>query len=174
MGQFGLPYDKRHMYETDIRYVQMCQLLQVRVNLQHKHSRIPLMIRGPGITGGTKSDTAALSIDLAPTILDMAGIPRPDHMDGKSLLPFITVRHLRPLPVWIKALSSFSTIRRQTKSHWTERTSLWSITGRGAGEAMIRSARTWSTWTTCPVVIIQDRLDSTASARIPGTTHTHA
>ena len=55
------------------------------------------MIRGPGITGGTKSDTAALSIDLAPTILDMAGIPRPDHMDGKSLLPFITVRHLRPL-----------------------------------------------------------------------------
>ena len=53
------------------------------------------MIRGPGITGGTKSDTAALSIDLAPTILDMAGIERPDHMDGKSLLPFITVRGIR-------------------------------------------------------------------------------
>ena len=99
MGQFGLPYDKRHMYETDIRYVLRIQLFQVMVNLLPKHStfRIPLMIRGPGITGGTKSDTAALSIDIAPTILDMAGIPRPDHMDGKSLLPFITVRHLRPL-----------------------------------------------------------------------------
>ena len=50
-----------------------------------------MLIRGPGITGGTTSKAVALSIDLAPTILDMAGIETPDLMDGKSLLPFITV-----------------------------------------------------------------------------------
>ena len=72
MGQFGLTIDKRQPYEFDIR--------------------IPLMIRGPGIAPGTKTDAVALTIDLAPTILDMAGVQRPDYMDGKSLLPYITVR----------------------------------------------------------------------------------
>ena len=84
------------------------------------------MIRGPGISGGTKSDTAALSIDLAPTILDMAGIERPDHMDGKSLLPFITVRQMRIgqycMIIFVTVLqfyppqksNSLPTIRRQT------------------------------------------------------------
>ena len=39
MGQFGLPYDKRHMYETDTRYMQRIQYFQVIVvNLQPKHS----------------------------------------------------------------------------------------------------------------------------------------
>ena len=54
--------------------------------------RIPLLIRGPGIPAGTKTDAVALTIDLAPTILDMAGVQRPDFMDGKSLLPYIRVR----------------------------------------------------------------------------------
>jgi N-acetylglucosamine-6-sulfatase len=62
--------DKRMPYETDIR--------------------IPMLIRGPGIVPGTTTDELALLIDLAPTILDMAGIERPSHMDGKSLLPFIS------------------------------------------------------------------------------------
>ena len=50
------------------------------------------MIRGPGIAPGTRTDAVALTIDLAPTILDMAGVERPDYMDGKSLLPYIRVR----------------------------------------------------------------------------------
>ena len=49
------------------------------------------MIRGPGITPGTETDAVALAIDFAPTILDMAGIERPEYMDGKSLLPILTV-----------------------------------------------------------------------------------
>ena len=55
--------------------------------------RIPLMVRGPGIIGGTERDAVALSIDLAPTILDMAGIEIPNNMDGMSLLPLLTVRN---------------------------------------------------------------------------------
>ena len=49
------------------------------------------MVRGPGIGPGTETDAVALMIDIAPTILDMAGIERPVQMDGKSLLPTLTV-----------------------------------------------------------------------------------
>jgi arylsulfatase A-like enzyme len=37
-----------------------------------------------------KLDNLALNIDIAPTILDMAGIPVPDEMDGISLFPHLT------------------------------------------------------------------------------------
>ena len=56
--------------------------------LYEESIRVPLIIRGPGVTGpvqGTKLDTLALNIDVAPTILDMAGLPIPPEMDGMSL-----------------------------------------------------------------------------------------
>ena len=50
------------------------------------------MIRGPGIIPGEKTDAVALAIDFAPTILDMAGMEIPEHMDGRSLLGLLLVR----------------------------------------------------------------------------------
>lgn len=60
--------------------------------LYEESIRTPLMFRGPGIPEnmtGTKPDQLALNIDVAPTILDMAGIPVPDEMDGISLYPHL-------------------------------------------------------------------------------------
>jgi len=60
--------------------------------LYEESIRIPLIIKGPGIVDkmqGRKLDPLALNIDIAPTILDMAGIPVPDEMDGISLYPFL-------------------------------------------------------------------------------------
>ena len=56
--------------------------------------RVPLMIRGPGISPGTETEAVALMIDIAPTILDMAGIVRQEQMDGKSLLHLLTVQEI--------------------------------------------------------------------------------
>ena len=39
---------------------------------------------------GSKQDMMALNIDIAPTILDLAGIPVPVEMDGMSLLPHLS------------------------------------------------------------------------------------
>ena len=57
--------------------------------LMHEPSlRVPMMLRYPErIKSGTIRDEMVLDIDIAPTMLDLAGIPVPKHMQGKSILP---------------------------------------------------------------------------------------
>jgi len=54
--------------------------------------RVPLIIKDPRLpqsrTGSTV-DAMALNVDLAPTMLDLAGIPVPAAMQGRSLKPLI-------------------------------------------------------------------------------------
>lgn len=38
----------------------------------------------------SRIENIALNVDLAPTFLDIAGVEAPEHMDGRSLLPFLT------------------------------------------------------------------------------------
>lgn len=59
----------------------------------HEESmRVPLIICDPRLTNerrGRVSDALALNIDLAPTLLDLAGMPVPDTMQGRSLLTLL-------------------------------------------------------------------------------------
>ncbi len=68
LGELGL-YDKRFMYEPGLR--------------------TPLLARGPGITAGSTPGEFVANIDLAPTFLDLAGLPIPDFMQGRSLAPLL-------------------------------------------------------------------------------------
>lgn len=67
LGQFGLPWDKRQPYDFDLK--------------------IPFLVRGPGIPEDVKIPHPILTIDIAPTILDMANVSSKPKMDGQSLLP---------------------------------------------------------------------------------------
>ena len=91
LGQFGMPLDKRLPYEFDIR--------------------VPLWVAGPNITANQSIDTPVLSIDIAPTLLALAGLPQDITMDGERWnvpnidLPFRPVppspgpaQHHRPHP----------------------------------------------------------------------------
>lgn len=69
LGQYSMPKDKRHPYETDIH--------------------VPLLVRGPGIVAGRTEQGVALNVDLAPTFLDLAGLPPRGDMDGVSLKPLL-------------------------------------------------------------------------------------
>jgi len=52
---------------------------------------IPFMIRYPAVQSAASAiDKIALNLDLAPTILDIAGLEIPESMQGESLLPFIS------------------------------------------------------------------------------------
>ncbi len=59
--------------------------------------RIPFIVRYPaGIKNpGSRTDSMVLSVDLAPTLLNLAGLPVPDNMDGKSILPILKNQSIR-------------------------------------------------------------------------------
>jgi arylsulfatase A-like enzyme len=51
--------------------------------------RVPTAFQGPGFEAGGAVQQLVSMIDLPPTLLDAAGIPVPDHMQGKSLVPLL-------------------------------------------------------------------------------------
>jgi arylsulfatase A-like enzyme len=64
LGDLGL-YDKRFMDEPGLR--------------------VPLLASGPGIKAGGTPEQFVATIDFAPTILDLAGLPVPESMQGRSI-----------------------------------------------------------------------------------------
>ena len=51
---------------------------------------MPLLVRYPkAIKSGRWRDEFALNIDLAPTLLELAGAAVPDTMQGRSLVPLL-------------------------------------------------------------------------------------
>jgi len=53
--------------------------------------RIPLIITAPGVSNpGLESEALVSSVDLVPTILDLAGIEVPETMQGRSMAGWIT------------------------------------------------------------------------------------
>lgn len=59
-------------------------------------------------------DEIVLNIDLAPTFLDMAGVPTPSHMDGRSFLPLLLNRHRHIKDTWPDTFLIESSGRRET------------------------------------------------------------
>ena len=69
-GEHGLNEERRLAYEETIR--------------------IPLIVRFPRLVkAGTTPAEMALSIDLAPTLLEVAGLPPGARMQGRSLVPVL-------------------------------------------------------------------------------------
>jgi N-acetylglucosamine-6-sulfatase len=76
LGEHGL-IDKRHAYEESIR--------------------VPMLAYAPGfLRPGTTITSIVRNIDIAPTILDLAGVPRPADMDGRSVLPALRGEPMPP------------------------------------------------------------------------------
>lgn len=70
LGDHGM-YDKRFMYEESIR--------------------MPFLVRWPArIKAGSVNADLVINCDFAPTFLDLAGLPVPGDMQGRSLVPLFT------------------------------------------------------------------------------------
>lgn len=69
MGEHGW-FDKRWMYEESFR--------------------TPMIMRYPGLVKpGTTCDDFVMNLDIAPTVLQAAGVPVPKQMQGESMLPLL-------------------------------------------------------------------------------------
>jgi N-acetylglucosamine-6-sulfatase len=52
-------------------------------------THLPFLIRGPHIRAGTESNELAGNIDIAPTVLELAGVEADKSLDGRSMTPFL-------------------------------------------------------------------------------------
>ena len=69
LGDHGL-YDKRFMYEESIK--------------------MPFLVRWPGgVRPGSVQTAMGINVDFAPTFMELAGLPVPADMQGRSLLPLL-------------------------------------------------------------------------------------
>lgn len=63
--------------------------LMGKQNLYEHSVHVPLIMSGPGISVGRKSDAFCYLIDIYPTLCELVGIPIPDSVEGKSLVPLM-------------------------------------------------------------------------------------
>lgn len=49
--------------------------------------RVPLILAGPGVPAAAVEECLVRTVDLAPTLLELAGVAVPPGLDGRSLLP---------------------------------------------------------------------------------------
>eukprot|EP01060_Flectonema_neradi_P037645 TRINITY_DN763_c0_g2_i1.p1 TRINITY_DN763_c0_g2~~TRINITY_DN763_c0_g2_i1.p1 ORF type:complete len:532 (+),score=69.66 TRINITY_DN763_c0_g2_i1:45-1640(+) len=89
-GQWRVGVSKEHPYETDIR--------------------IPLIVRGPGIPKGVVMKDLLGSSDIMPTLLDFAGIPKPEKVDGRSFAGLLFGSSYKPRGKWLIEYEATETI----------------------------------------------------------------
>jgi arylsulfatase A-like enzyme len=58
-------------------------------------THMPFLIRGPGIKPDSSTGELAANIDIAPTLLELAGATATKSIDGRSLVPFLEDPELR-------------------------------------------------------------------------------
>jgi arylsulfatase A-like enzyme len=58
-------------------------------------THMPFLIRGPGIEPGSQTGELAANIDVAPTLLELAGAEADKSIDGRSLVPYLRDPELR-------------------------------------------------------------------------------
>lgn len=73
------------------RYTDNEPLARGKISAMEGGTRVPLLIAGPGIRSGVKTDVMANGLDFYPTVLSMTGTPKPPHknLDGCDLLPLL-------------------------------------------------------------------------------------
>ncbi|MBT3268279.1 sulfatase [Candidatus Poribacteria bacterium] len=70
LGEHGVWYDHHGLYEENIH--------------------VPFIMRAPGVLpAGERVERTVRTMDIAPTVLELAGLEAPDEMDGSSMVPLV-------------------------------------------------------------------------------------
>jgi arylsulfatase A-like enzyme len=128
--------------------------------------RIPLLIRlAGGKRGGTLVDGTVRQIDLAPTLLALAGVPAPPAFQGRDLLPLIGRRSGFVLP----AVLARERMPHETGVFWGIRAAGWKLQPAGLFDLDADPAEVVDLRATRPDVVerLQRALDEEVASRKP-------
>jgi len=64
--------------------------------------RVPMVLRGPGFENGDRIADPVSLVDVAPTLIDAAGIDVPDAMEGESVVPLVQGESARDRGVFVQ------------------------------------------------------------------------
>jgi arylsulfatase A-like enzyme len=88
LDELGLADDTVVVYSSDNGYYLGEHGLGDKRSLYEESLRVPMLVRYPRLFAkGAVRDEMVLNIDLAPTFLDLAGVPAPREMQGASWKP---------------------------------------------------------------------------------------
>jgi arylsulfatase A-like enzyme/Tfp pilus assembly protein PilF len=81
--------------------------------------RVPLVVRGPGVPAGRVVDDLVRSIDLTPTLLDLAGLAPIAEADGASLVPLLASGPLAKSSAAEQRLAYAETLAPEIEFGWS-------------------------------------------------------
>ena len=91
LDELGLADDTVVVFASDNGYYKGEHGLGDKRSAYEESLRIPLLVRYPKLVPKAKVlDDMVLNVDLAPTFLDLAGLPVPSQMQGRSWRPLLT------------------------------------------------------------------------------------
>lgn len=65
------------------------KLISGKNTLWDRATRVPLIWAGPGIAANARSNRSVELLDLYPTLVELCGLQKPDHLEGHSLVPLL-------------------------------------------------------------------------------------
>jgi len=87
------------IFTSDNGYNLGAHGLSIKMVPYEESLRVPLIISGGknlNLKKGVTSENWTLNVDFAPTLMELAGLPKPNLMDGVSLVPLIKEGHPAP------------------------------------------------------------------------------
>ena len=66
--------------------------------------RVPLIMAGPGVSVGSVASAVGHGVDIMPTLIDIAGLDVPKHLDGRSLRPALEGRIMDDEGAYVESL----------------------------------------------------------------------
>lgn len=86
----GLDKNTVILFLSDNGYLLGNHGLGNKITMLEESVRVPMFVWGPRVASpGSRNDSLVSSVDVLPTLLDLAGVPLPGHLSGKSLVPLL-------------------------------------------------------------------------------------
>lgn len=76
------------LFTSDNGYLLGEHRLEGKIFAYQESLRVPFLLRGPGLPRGVKRRQVVSTVDIAPTLVEVAGARARRKMDGRSMLPF--------------------------------------------------------------------------------------